>query len=230
MILLGLVMTLLLTTGALDLYLGSLQTQRWRENLRTNRTPFQLDYYLFVPQTPPPPEGWGLLLLLHDYGANAESLLPSFVQGAAESGVILIAPTLGAYAEPLDTMTLPAIDALLIEVRAEYPANPQGAVLFGYGSGGTVATYYAREYFRVAAVATVSTPQVFPPPSDDPKVVYLFMYGTFDTNRNAAELSIARFHESSNPLEVLTMPGADERVTAEQVRLTLELAQKVYFP
>lgn len=211
--------------GVLETYISSLLTQDWRENLRREG---DIDYYLFVPNIPEPPAGWGVLIVLHDYSYDANSLLPLFVRRAEEQGLLLVAPTFANYPQPFSPEATSRLDSILIRLRNEYRTDEAGVVMFGYGVGGEIAMLYARDYFGVGAVATYGTGELYAPPADDPVLPYLMMYGEYDSLFGMLQPQLNNFDNYTNPTEILTIPDADKTLSEQAVQLVIELADQLY--
>jgi hypothetical protein len=211
-------------TGVLNTYISSIQSGQWRENLRREG---DIDYYLFVPEGRAPASGWGSLVVLHEFGYGADSLLPWFVEKAQRDGIVLIAPVFGEYPQPI-AETTSRLDAILIRVREEYPMDSTGAVIFGHGVGGEVAMLYARDYFGVGAVAAFGAPNLYEPPLDDPALPYLFMYGEYDSQLAVLQDVLHQFQTFGNPGETLTIPDVDTEMNAQVADTTIELTRQLY--
>lgn len=224
-VLAGLTLLLFFRTGVFDSYIGSIQTQQWRENLRREG---DIDYYLFMPEGNPPPSGWGVLVVLHDYSYSAESLLPLFVELARIEALILVAPTFGDYPQPFANETTARLDAILIQVRNEFQTDEAGAVLFGYGIGGEIAMLYARDYFQVGAVAAYGAPNLYQPPADDPILPYLLVYGEYDSQREVLREQFSNFESYANPTEMLVIPNIGKELGSDAALLAVELARQLY--
>lgn len=221
----GVTVFLFLRTGVFNSYIGSLQTQQWREHLRRDTG---TAYYLFVPEGSPPPEGWGILVALHDFSYGADTLLPFFVEAAAEAGVILIVPNFGEYPFPFTELTTPAIDAIVQQVRREYRTHPTGAVIFGYRLGGEIATMYAKDYYQVAGVVTLGATELVLPPEDDEFIEYLLMFGEYDTNRSLLSERLVEFEFLLNPTQIFLASNVDSALTPDYVSRTMQFVRRIY--
>jgi dienelactone hydrolase len=212
-------------SGVLDRYIRSVFVSDWQENLRREG---ETDYYLFVPDIPEPSSGWGMLVVLHDYSYDANSILPLFVRRAEEQGLILVAPTFANYPQPFSPETTSRLDAILIQVRNEYRTDEAGAVVFGYGVGGEIAMLYARDYFGIGAVATYGVGELYAPPSDDRVLPYLIMYGEFDSLMGMLQPELNDFEAYDNPTEIISIPDADKNLPEQAADLVVQLGVQLY--
>lgn len=113
-------------------------------------------FYLFVPQTPAPAEGFPLLVLLHGSGRDGSSLVDRWKNLAAREGFLLAGPNAAnsAYWNAL-TDGPDLLYAIVERLKKEHPVNPRRVYLFGHSAGAVFAIGMAAwesEYFAAAAL------------------------------------------------------------------------------
>ncbi|MCU0496612.1 MAG: hypothetical protein MUF87_04580 [Anaerolineae bacterium] len=225
LILIAMMGLLFANTNVFDLYRSSLELGAWREQLRLKDG---IDYYLFVPINPMPAPGWGILVVLGDQFQRAEELIPFFAEAANQHNVVLVVPNFGEYPEPYNEYVTPQIDQILEEVRAEVTADPLGAVIFGYGKGGEIASLYAAEYYQVAAVITVNATDVRLPPTDAPDLVYFVMYGAYADFATVGVERAQEIEQRGNPIEFLVIPRSVNELNRTQIARAMQFVWELY--
>lgn len=205
----------LFASGSFDYYRDAFNSARLSAAIRQVNG---VRAYVIAPSQPPSPEGYPLLVALHGNGGYADSLIPLFAARADQSGFLLVLPDFGEYAQPYGDRVTPALNALISDVRADYPLDARGVALFGFGVGGDIATLYAHEYYDVAVVVTVGSRQLMPPPAGDPVVRYAYLFAAGDPALPRLRDQIDReFRPNGNPITLEAVAGEVGRLTEPQV-------------
>lgn len=217
-------LVLFLGSGSFEYYRLAIQSGQWRDSLHTGGA---VEYYALIPDGTAPANGWPVLVALHSYGASADALLPFLADAAREAGILLVAPNFGEFPYPYSEFTTPAINAMLNEVLSQHPTDPRGVVMFGFVSGGEVAMLYAREYFGVAGVVTVSALQLHSPPEGDTSIRYMLIYNQGDEVLEYNEWIVETFRDGGNDVGLVVIPGYSDTLETEAVERTIAFVKDV---
>lgn len=204
----------------------------WQENNYRTEIKYLyegLAYHLFIPDSEPPSEGWSVLVILNEEGAEPDSLMSLFVQMARENNVMMIVPDFKDYVYPYEQEILPELNQIIITVEESYPVNASNLVLFGYEVGGEIASLYAREFPNMpAAVITSGAPYIYAPPNED--IIYKIIYGYDDPllpHHNDNEVIFTDVTEWDFPMNYTVIEGIGRIVNEQQVDLVAEIIQQV---
>jgi|GEM_PF-6803499 len=150
----------------------------------------RIEYYAIVPEGEVPAAGYPMIVVLHGYGGNAESMLQNFAVDANEKQFILVAPTFGEYPFPYDANTIPTLDAIINRVDREFPVSRGDILMYGFSAGGEIASLYAQmNPTRVAAMVLEGAPEIHPPGAGG-YAETVVLYGASDSLRQFTEPSI----------------------------------------
>ncbi len=96
-------------------------------------------YSVYVPEYPPPPAGWPLVMALHGGSGHGRAFLWTWLRDARSFGAIIVAPTaIGpTWALSGNDVDSPNLSRILASVRARWTVNGSQLLLTGLSDGGT---------------------------------------------------------------------------------------------
>ncbi len=202
---------------------GAFKLNEWKQIYREVEGVIGARYYVILPDTPPPAEGYPALWVLYDVPETPESIMLQFASTARTNDVLLIVPAFSLYNEPYRQRTVPGLRQILQAVELEFDINPDQTILFGYGKGGELASVFAQEYPNdIGGIVTSGASYLHPFPDNLP---YRVLYGQNDpllNSRNGEFIFMDR-SEWQTPLNYNTIEGLGRVINHQQVAITMDL-------
>lgn len=206
--------------------LDDLEVQHLKQSMRTING---MDYFLVLPDTPPLAEGYPLLIALPDGKEDASAMLHHFAELSRKYGTILAVPDFRDYRFAWTQIHADNLHRIIADIQTSYPIDAQGAILFGYGDGATIASQYAG-YFpeNTAGVITSGGTYIYPPSHEIP---FILMFGEKDPllqGVSDGDISFADISEWTVPLNYLTIEQVGHEINTQQTDITAQFILEVY--
>jgi len=188
-----------------------------------------VDYYVIAPSNKPNANGYPMLVALPDGQEDSTAMLRYFSEFTNLYDTILLVPNFTDYRLSQIEGQTSALQLMIDSVSREYAIDADGAVLFGFGDGASVATQYAN-YFPeyTASVITSGGTFLYPRPETVP---YTIIYGADDTllrDRTENDVPFADLTQWAEPLNYLTIENIGHEVNIQQIDITKQVLLDVY--
>lgn len=241
-----LLFALISAVAALSTFSGN-QAQTARRTLAND--PNQ-EYLITVPTGRVPEDGWQVLVAIHGAGQTGQDMVDMLGETARSRGILLIAPTFpavhkGQADEAYYEAARTTLKKITDEVMQTGMANPNmyvhsfGQVYLGYAEGASLATYAALKGLDYAdsgfvmegpmgvvllnATGTLYDATRYPIP-------YLLLYGERAPHADTSKAYNERLTRQGTEVYLIQADGAGETMTSQQLTITADFVQQVYYP
>lgn len=221
-------------SGLFQRYLTALGFEQERYDVTRWTLDDNTEYYVLIPDAPPPPAGYPALVVIHGSQGEARGMLGLFAERCRQMGVLLIAPTfpsdayggLGYLYHPNDAR----LNAILDRVWLGHPFQPP--VLAGFSAGAIFSVYFATDYGQdlsgVALIALPPSELLLPLPARRDLQFWITAGDSDAPSREASNAYAARLREYGSPLWLEIVPGVGLTVSSQQVDMTMDLVADAF--
>ncbi|MBZ0308347.1 MAG: hypothetical protein K8I82_19940, partial [Anaerolineae bacterium] len=164
-----------------------------------------------------------VVVALSDLNQDPLDLLPHFAELAERRGVVLVAAGLGDYTD--EEASRAALDEILEVVNEEIEVSEKGAVLYGFGEGGTFITSYLQEDTEgIGGIIAEGARIVYVPPVGRQEIPYGVIYGERDPNLNSMNLmAVDETRGMGYAVRMTTIEGGIHQISVDGVSMVFDM-------
>lgn len=184
-------------------------------------------YDVYEPDGPLTGPGWPMLILLGDADLQGDNLLAPFIV-ANTSDILYVSPHLPM--QP-DDVNLPILQEIITQVENTYPTALDSVVLFGFGDGGALASFYASRYPDIIAGTVISGATWIYPQAEDSGPMRV-MIGSQDPlylrSNQGVDMPFIDTAQWPSGLQYLLLEHIGHEVTPYQVDAALQMVSEIH--